>query len=200
MVAVDSFVTVDSGPPATGKLYLLPTQLAVLAGRGPAEAIEYVYACCNGSGEPFDCFTGIVSDIVANAGAQVPEEVKQQPGGRGFDLVIAGWSPRRGHPILFLYEEHPWGTPAAVRVIEPDSVVCLPRIGEAPLSPAGVADVAAVMTIARRQAAQLRARYGAKSAGGVLVQATVGRDGISVRHLGNLDAAQREAASMETAT
>ena len=193
-VIIDSFVTVDSGPPVAGKCYSLGTQLAVLAGRGPSQTIEAVYLACNRCGAPFDYFTSVLSNIVADAIAQTPPDIKQMPGGGGFNLVIAGWSPMRGHPILFCYEEHPWGTPAEVRVVEPPCVVYQPNIEGAPLSPADVADPAVIMALARRQAAQLHQRYGEKSAGGILVEARVTRNGIAIRHLGDLDAAQREAA------
>ena len=183
---------------ACGKLFLLSHHLAVMAGRGCSGLIGGLHSVINDFSDAatFDVLTWRLPLIVDEVTAALAEELRHSPGWTGgLDIIVGGWSAAYDRPGLLFYRRMPESAEGTMRVLSPGDVVCLPELETGVPSSDDVADPARVMAIAREQAAYFFRRDGTKGAGGVLVQARVTRDSIAIRHLGDIDAAEREAAA-----
>ena len=196
-VVTDSWCSrTDGAPTAANKLFTLPYQGTVIAGRGACGFIANVVTQCAVSGANVEDVAAEIPAIVARVTAAAPEGLAHLPGGNGADVVIAGWSTARGGAMVYGFHQEEIGGDIETFDIEPGYALAAPWRPDmgAPPSLGDFLDAREIVSeprltaVARRQCRKMDQLFPPKASGGNLVLALVDRQHLTTTKLGDLDA------------
>lgn len=178
LVAVDTDgVRGDGSRFATSKLLPIPHLNAVVALRGQAAFLQFLYLRCIGAGfDTFDEFTELLPAVLEEVTESMPPELiaMAEHVSTGNVLLAVGWSDRRGAMLGRQHVQRAAGEAFAVADFTtllapwPSALQDMPRTA------------AAVAQLSRAQVEWMRSTYPGAIVGGQLLRCRLGKWGISM--------------------